>query len=31
MLDEINNNEEKYVKARLEELPSWVSIVNMTK
>lgn len=24
MLKEINNNEEKYIKARLDELPSWV-------
>lgn len=26
MLNEINNNEEQYVKARLDELPSWVKI-----
>jgi len=25
MLNEINKNEEKYVKARLDELPSWVN------
>jgi len=24
MLSEINNNEEQYIKARLDELPSWV-------
>jgi uncharacterized membrane protein YcgQ (UPF0703/DUF1980 family) len=26
MLKEINNNEEQYIKARLDELPSWVSL-----
>ncbi len=25
MLREINNNEEQYIKARLDELPSWVN------
>jgi hypothetical protein len=25
MLKEINNNEERYIKARLDELPSWVN------
>ena len=25
MLNEINKNEEQYVKARLDELPSWVN------
>ena len=25
MLNEINNNEEHYIKARLDELPSWVN------
>lgn len=25
MLDEINKNEEQYIKARLEDLPSWVN------
>jgi len=25
MLTEINNNEEQYIKARLDELPSWVT------
>jgi hypothetical protein len=24
MLNQINNNEEQYIKARLDELPSWV-------
>jgi hypothetical protein len=28
MLTEINNNEEQYIKARLDELPSWVSVEN---
>ena len=25
MLNQINNNEEQYIKARLDELPSWVN------
>jgi hypothetical protein len=30
MLDEINKNEEQYIKARLDELPSWVNTDTMT-
>lgn len=29
MLNEINTNEEQYIKARLDELPSWVRIVKI--
>ncbi len=31
MLREINNNEEQYIKARLDELPSWVNQMLLKK
>lgn len=29
MLKEINENEEQYIRARLDELPSWVLIIEL--